>query len=301
MEIMRSITNKNIINYIAVFATIFFLSCSNTNTSTATRTNTDISKILDEFHNASSKTVLVAAHRGAHMDNFENSLASIHEAIALGVDVVELDVRTTKDGFLVLMHDSNIDRTTTGKGKVEDLTLAELKTFRLKSPYGRISEETIPTFEEALKIIKGKIMVDIDMKTDNVKGLVEMVQKTGTNRYVFYFDNDYHQLDAVKKMESAAQIMPRAYSFKMADSAVVRYAPPVVHIDPKFYTKELSKMLKDNNSRIWINALGEADAYIRYGNGEKVLEDLLSNGANMIQTDEPEMLLELLRYKKLHY
>jgi glycerophosphoryl diester phosphodiesterase len=234
------------------------------------------------------------------MDNFENSLASINKAIALGVDVVELDVRTTKDGFLVLMHDSNIDRTTTGKGKVEDLTLAELKTFRLKAPYGRISEETIPTFEAALKIIKGKIMVDIDMKTDNVKGLVEAVEKTGTNSDVFYFDNDYHQLDAVIKMESAAQLMPRAYSFKMADSAIVRYAPPVVHIDPKFYTKELSKMLRDNNSRIWINALGAADAYIRYGRGEKILTELLGNGANMIQTDEPEMLLELLRFKGLH-
>ena len=107
-------------------------------------------------------------------------------------------------------------------------------------------------------------------------------------------------LDEIKKLENSAQIMPRAYSFQMADSAVVRYAPPVVHIDPKFYTKELSKMLKDNNSRIWINALGESDAYIRYGKGEEVLETLLENGANMIQTDEPEMLLQLLRYKGLH-
>lgn len=297
---MRSIMKKNriILNYIAVFTTVFFLSCSSTNTGTGN--SAGISNILDEFHNASSKTVLVAAHRGAHMGNFENSLASIHKAINLGVDVVELDVRTTKDGFLVLMHDSKIDRTTTGKGKVEDLTLAKLRTFRLKAPYGRISEETIPTFESALKIIKGKIMVDIDMKTDNVKGMVEMVEKTGTNKYVFYFDNDYHQLDAIKKMDRSAQIMPRAYTFQMADSAVVRYAPPVVHIDPKFYTKELSKMLKDNNSRIWINALGESDAYIRYGKGEEVLETLLENGANMIQTDEPEMLLQLLRYKGLH-
>ena len=297
---MRSIMkkNRNILNYIAVFTTVFFLSCSSTNTSTGN--NVRISNILDEFHNASSKTVLVAAHRGAHMGNFENSLASIHKAINLGVDVVELDVRTTKDGFLVLMHDSKIDRTTTGKGKVEDLTLAKLRTFRLKAPYGRISEETIPTFESALKIIKGKIMVDIDMKTDNVKGMVEMVEKTGTNKYVFYFDNDYHQLDAIKKMDRSAQIMPRAYTFKMADSAVVRYAPPVVHIDPKFYTEELTEMLRKNNARVWINALGESDAYIRYGKGEEVLETLLENGANMIQTDEPEMLLQLLRYKGLH-
>ena len=295
---MRSIIKKNrkIINFAAVFVTIFFLSCASTDNAN----KADSAKIQTEFHDASSTIVLVAAHRGAHMDNFENSLASIHKAIELGVDVVELDVRTTKDGFLVLMHDSSIDRTTTGKGKVEELTLAELKTFRLRSPYGRISEESIPTFEAALKIIKGKIMVDIDMKTDNVKGLVKMVEKTGTNSDVFYFDNDYLQLDAIKKMNSSAQIMPRAYSLKMADSAVVRYAPPVVHIDPDFYTKELSKMLRDNNSRVWINALGESDAYIRYGRGEKVLEELLGKGANMIQTDEPEMLLELLKYKGLH-
>ncbi len=290
--------NRSIFNYVAVIATVFFLSCSSTNTGTGNKT--DVSKTLTEFHDANSKTVLVAAHRGAHMDNFENSLASIYRAIDLGVDIVELDVKTTKDGFLVLMHDSKIDRTTTGTGKVEDLTLAEIRSYKLKAPYGRISKETVPTFEQALKIIKGKIMVDIDMKTDNVKGLVEMVEKTGTNRYVFYFDNDYHQLDAVKKMESSAQIMPRAYSFHMADSAVAKYHPPVVHIDPKFYTEELTEMLRKNNSRVWINALGEADAYIRYGKGEKVLEELLGKGANIIQTDEPKMLLELLRYKGLH-
>ncbi len=290
--------NNRFLKYLVVFSTLLFLSCLSLNTYTSNSVR--ILKIIDEFHNASSKTVLVAAHRGAHMDNFENSLESIHKAIALGVDIVELDVRTTKDNHLVLMHDSNIDRTTTGKGEIKDFTLAELKTFRLKSPYGRISEETIPTFEEALKIIKGKIMVDIDIKTDNVKGLVEIVQKTETNKYVFYFDNNYHLLDKIKEMDSSAQIMPRAYSFKMADSAIVRYAPPVVHIDSKFYTKKLSEMLKGNNSRIWINALGEADAYIRYGKGEKVLETLLKNGANMIQTDEPKMLLELLKHKGLH-
>jgi len=94
--------------------------------------------------------------------------------------------------------------------------------------------------------------------------------------------------------------MPRAYTFHMADSAIAKYNPPVVHIDPKFYTEELTEMLRKNNARIWINALGEADGYIRYGHGEEVLERLIGKGANIIQTDEPEMLLELLRYKGLH-
>lgn len=291
---MKSIEkkNRNILNYVAVLATVFFISCSGT--------KTDLNNTFSEFNNATSKTILVASHRGAHNGNFENSIASTKNAIKLGVDIIEMDVRTTKDGHLVVMHDSRIDRTTTGKGEVEELTLAEIRSYKLKAPYGRISKETVPTFEEFLKVIKGKILVDIDMKTDNAKGVVAAVLKTGTMEDVFYFDNDYDVLDEIKKLDKTAQLMPRAYSFQMADSAIAKYNPPVVHIDPKFYTVELTEMLRKNNARVWINALGESDAYIRFGHGEEAVEKLLSKGANIIQTDEPELLLELLRYKGLH-
>ena len=278
--------------YLSVLISLFLLSC--------TSTKTDLKNTFSEFNNVKSKTILVASHRGAHNGNFENSIASTKNAIKLGVDIIEMDVRTTKDGHLVVMHDSRIDRTTTGKGKVEELTLAEIRSYKLKAPYGRISKEMVPTFEEFLKVIKGKIMVDIDMKTDNAKGVVAAVLKTGTMEDVFYFDNDYDVLDEIKRLDKTAQIMPRAYSFHMADSAIAKYNPPVVHIDPKFYTEELTEMLRKNNARVWINALGESDGYIRYGHGEEVLGKLIGKGANIIQTDEPEMLLELLRYKGLH-
>ncbi|MCG1037417.1 glycerophosphodiester phosphodiesterase family protein [Polaribacter sargassicola] len=265
------------------------------------KTATNITKTLNEFKNANSKNVLVAAHRGAHMGNFENSIASTLKSIELGVDIIEVDVKTTKDGYLVLMHDNTIDRTTTGSGKVEDLTLAEIKAFKLKAPYGRVSKESVPTFKEFLKVVKGKIMVDVDMKTDNVDGLVKAVNKYGNKDEVFYFDNDYHQLDSIKSLDESAQLMPRAYSLQMADSAMVKFGPKVIHIDSDFNTKETGDFLKENNARIWINTLGEKDAEIRYGNGEKVIEELIKNGANIIQTDEPEMLLELLRSKGLHH
>ena len=86
----------------------------------------------------------------------------------------------------------------------------------------------------------------------------------------------------------------------MADSAVVKFNPKVLHIDTSFNTKEVGDLLKENNARIWINTLGEKDAEIRYGSGEEIIEELIKNGANIIQTDEPEMLLELLRSKGLH-
>ncbi len=283
-----------IFKYVALTAVVFFLSC------TSTKTITDLSSAQKVFQDSGSKTILVAAHRGAHMGNYENSIASTKQSIRLGVDIIEVDVRTTKDGYLVLMHDSKIDRTTTGKGKVEDLTLAEIREVRLKAPYGRTSEETVPTFEEFLKVTKGKIMVDVDMKTDNVTGILAAVKETGTSNEVFYFDDDYDQLDRIKELDASAQIMPRARSYQMADSAITKFAPPVVHIDAGFYSDSLATMLKSHKARIWSNTLGEADGNIRYGNGEAILDELLKYGVNMIQTNEPELLLQLLRSKGLH-
>jgi len=234
------------------------------------------------------------------MGNFENSLASTKQSIRSGVDIVEVDVRTTKDGHLVLMHDSSIDRTTTGKGKVEDLTLAEIRKFRLKAPYGRISEETVPTFEEFLKVTKGKIMVDVDMKTDNVTGILEAVKRTGTSGEVFYFDDDYDQLDRIRELDASAQIMPRARSYQKADSALTRFSPPIVHIDPSFNAVQLVDLLRANRAISWLNALGYVHCYIRYGEGKEALKELVKNGANMIQTNEPELLLQLLKSEGLH-
>lgn len=284
---------KNI-RYLVLFVFIFLVSC------VSLKNKTDFNETMREFNSPNSSMVLVAAHRGAHMGNFENSIASAKHAIRLGVDIIEVDVKTTKDGHLILMHDSSINRTTTGNGAVEDLTLEEIRKYKLKAPYGRISEETVPTFEEFLKVTKGKIMIDVDMKTDNVKGILKVVNALGMEKEVFYFDNDYDQLDLIKELDESAQLMPRAYSLQMTDSAIVKFAPPVVHIDSKFNTKEVGELLKKNKSRVWINTLGEKDAFIRYGNGEEVIQELIKHGVNVIQTDEPEMLLELLRSKGLH-
>ncbi|MDN3596953.1 glycerophosphodiester phosphodiesterase family protein [Zunongwangia endophytica] len=218
----------------------------------------------------------------------------------MGVDIIEVDLRTTKDGHLVLMHDSKIDRTTTGNGEVEEMTLAEIRQYHLKSSSGKISEESVPTFEEFLKITKGKIMVDLDMKTDNVEGILTNVAKNAIDNEVLYFDNDYNQLNKIQNLKKSAQLMPRAYSYQMADSAITRFKPAVIHIDDKFYTSKVVELIKNNNAKIWINTLGKFDSEIREGEIENVMKKILKNGANIIQTDEPEKLLEFLKSKNLH-
>jgi glycerophosphoryl diester phosphodiesterase len=257
-------------------------------------------KTLSEFHNANSKNILVAAHRCAHNGYPENSISALKHAIELGVDIAETDVKVTKDSVVVLMHDGKIDRTTNGKGNPESYTLAELKKFRLKMPDGTLTDETIPTFEEFLKVAKGRIMVDIDIKTSHLKPVVAAVKKTGTQKQVFYFDDDYESLQEVKTLAPESMFMPRAHSYHEADSALVRFTPQAVHIDDTFYTPEVTKLIREKNARIWINALDKADKEIRAGHIEEAISQLIRDKANIIQTDEPEKVLEYLRSKKLH-
>ncbi len=270
---------------------IFLLSC---------KTQQPIERILEQFHNPDSEYVMVAAHRAGHNGYVENSIPAIQHALDLGVDIIEVDVKVTTDNVVVLNHDGKIDRTTNGTGNPEDYTWAELQQFNLEMPDGTLTNERLATFEEALNMVKGKAMIDIDIKTSNLKPVVDVVKRTGTEKQVFFFDNDYDALKEVLSMMPEALIMPRAYSYEMADSALRIFSPDVIHIDESFYTQELTDLIRGNNARIWINALGEQDDYIRKGETEKALNNLLKHNANIIQTDEPELLIPLLKLKGLH-
>jgi glycerophosphoryl diester phosphodiesterase len=74
---------------------------------------------------------IVIAHRGDHVNVPENTLAAYENAIKNRVDYVEIDLRTTKDSVLVIMHDATVDRMTNGKGKISDLTYAELRKLKI--------------------------------------------------------------------------------------------------------------------------------------------------------------------------
>ena len=112
------------------------------------------------FNEPASRSILIVSHRADWRNAPENSLQAIRNCIEMGVDMVEIDLKKTKDGHLILMHDKTIDRTTTGKGKPEDYTLEELRKFRLKNGTNHRTAHTIPTFEEVMQLCKGKIMVN---------------------------------------------------------------------------------------------------------------------------------------------
>lgn len=259
----------------------------------------NVKEIKKDFLNSASNTVLVASHRAAHNHFPENSLPAIKEAIRLGVDILEIDVKVTTDGIPVLMHDGTINRTTTGKGKLEEMSFEQLNQYFLVEK-GAATNYKIPTLEEALSSAKGHILVDLDLKTDRLQPILDVIRKTKTEDIVLFFDDDYNSLRFFENKNKDFMMMPRAHSLAEADSAIALFKPEIVHIDFSFYTPQVVNAIKKHKARVWINALGAIDTALRNGNTEEALSQLLKNGANVIQTDEPELLLKILKEKKIH-
>ncbi|UZR98421.1 glycerophosphodiester phosphodiesterase family protein [Chondrinema litorale] len=276
------------------------------------------SLILEKLQHPSKDNILVVSHRGDWRYAPENSLMAVQRCIDLGVDVVEIDVRKTKDGHLVCMHDKTVNRTTNGKGKVSDLTLAEIKALRLKSACGsRGSRQQVPTLEEVMSLAKGKIMVNLDKtEGETVQEAYDILVKTGTVR------------QAILKGNDPLSVMRGKYG-SLLDSIVympkIWYDLPDIEGYVKEYNEGLSpfgyemlfdntespvfKLIKEMNKKgitvlsiaLWDElCAGHTDEMMLLEGPDAAWGWLIDNGANAIMTDRPEALLEYLRERKLH-
>jgi glycerophosphoryl diester phosphodiesterase len=261
-----------------------------------------LDSILSDFHNRPER-VLVAAHRAAHNAYPENSLAAMSEAIRIGVDIIETDVRETKDSVLVCIHDDTIDRTTTGIGKVEEMTYAELQHYFLLHK-GKRTLEKIPTFKEVLQLIEGKIMLDIDYKADGNRAALataNLLNKMNIEKQCLFFLYDYKDATALYIMNKELQFMPRAHNASEVKSILQsEVASPVLHGDDDFYTEALMGEVRSNGKRVWMNALGKYDEMEEEKKDSGFDALLQKKQINIIQTDHPEELLLYLQAKGLH-
>lgn len=128
----------------------------------------------------------ITAHRGGALLGNENTLSCIERGIESGADLVEIDVHKTKDGAIVVCHDETLDRTTDGTGRIEEMTLAQIRQFHIVGGDGIPTEETIPTLEEVLKLIDGRcgLLLEIKLKHDDqypgiVPDALALVNETG--------------------------------------------------------------------------------------------------------------------------
>jgi len=110
-------------------------------------------------------------HRGAPKAAPENTLASFQKAREMGADGIELDAMLCADGEVVVMHDSNVERTTDGQGRIPELTLAQIKVLDAGVKFGpSFAGERVPTFREVAQWAADDMLLNVELKDFNVRG-----------------------------------------------------------------------------------------------------------------------------------
>lgn len=250
-------------------------------------------QLNSDFLNSASGKVMIAAHRGAHLDAPENSLKAFQQTIDMGIDIIELDVRCTKDGQLVVIHDKAVDRTTNGKGAVDSLTFDEVRKLRLLDK-GKITDMQVPTLREALLLAKGKILVDLDIKSAScIDKIMQEVKETGTENTCFFFVTKSQHVAKLKQHDPLFRTLLRTTGEKEVREVLANVKTEAVHIDTSHHTKDVVDFIKTKGARVWINALGKVDEEAAAGD-PAAFEEVLNKGANIIQTDQPALLKKYL-------
>ena len=280
--------------------------------SISAQTRTD--KLLKNLHDNESKYIFVIAHRGDWRNAPENSLQSIEKAIAMKVDMIELDIQPTKDGNFICMHDETLDRTSTGKGPIKDYTTEELKKFVLRSGNGIKTRQPIPTLKEALNVCKGRILVNIDKGGTYIKEIMPIIQECGMEKQVII--KGYSPVEKVKKEYGSNESMLYMPIVNLWDKeAVATIQTFIKNFTPIAYElcfkddanpnlKIIDEIAK-SGSRVWMNTLwdslcgGHDDENALLESKDKHWGWMLKHKATMIQTDRPQELIHYLEEKGL--
>lgn len=260
--------------------------------------------------------ILISSHRGSWRTAPENSVQSLLDCMKMGVDIAETDLKKTKDGQIILMHDRTIDRTTTGKGKPENYTLDELKKLSLTAATGHPTRHKIPTLREYLEVAKGKILVNIDKGFDYFSEAYPIIRQLGMTRQVIY-NVPSVTFDSVRAM--VGPIDPELYLMVVVDPSNPRTAVvidsykqhPRTIIQTVFASDTVWILDKVPAIRksfpVWFNSLWpehcaghDDDIAVEENKPDQTWGWIIRKGANIIQTDRPKELVQYLRSRKLH-
>ena len=303
---------KKIVYLLSAAALMLVCSCAEQQPQYANRTE----KILAEINDPNSDYVVVISHRGDWRNYPENSIPAIESVIRMGVDMMELDVKMTKDSVLVLMHDQTINRMTNGKGLVKDFTYDSLMTFKLRRAHNVTTDSLrIPTLREALLCCKDRILVNVDHAYPYYKEIVELTEELGVTGQVLMKGKS--NIDKVNedmsKHENNLLYMPiidintpkgQALFAEYQERGVVPMAYEVCWQHPGEDIDNCVATIHETGSKLWVNTLwptlcggsgNDDDAAFDAADPVDVYGQYLEMGVSMIQTDRPQLLLDYLR------
>ena len=270
--------------------------------------------LLKKLHGPDRTYVFYCMHRGDWRNAPENSMPSILGSIAKGADMIELDVRKTKDGHYILSHDPTLDRMTDGTGPIAEKTLAEIKRLHLKEHQGgknaKLTDEHPVSLEEALAATKGKILVNLDKSWLDYRGIAQVLVREGVGREVVMKGPGSMTPDEVKSAfgedlwalveKNEILFMPIIYADSLQQMAVF-YQWETQKVRPfayEFVSNSRSKSplpdfgFGEKSPRLWLNTMWEGLTMDH--TDKRSLKDpeggwvwCLRRGETMIQTDYP--------------
>lgn len=276
-------------------------------------------KLLAEIHDPSSDYVMVISHRGDWRNYPENSIPAIESVIRMGADIVEIDLKMTKDSVLVLSHDQTIDRMFDGKGLVSDFTYDSLKTFKLRRAHNVTTDSLhVATLEEALMVCKDRILVNLDHAWGYYDEALAVAEKVGCVDQILMkgsrpvqeveekfasHEKNFMYMPIVSILAESGKKLYESYR-EMGLDTQIAYEVCWDRTTPEV-TECLTEIV-EGGSKAWANTIwGSLCGYLDDDAAlEKGVEDtygrVLDMGVTMIQTDRPEFLIDYLRSRGLH-
>ena len=243
------------------------------------------------------------AHRGISAKAPENTLAAFQLAVNTpGIDMVELDVRLSRDEQVIVLHDRTLQRTTTGNGAARAYMLDELKQFDAGSWFHpRFAAERIPALREVLELVHDRCWVDIEIKSDlfhrEPEGLlerrvIETVKECGVTDRVMYSSFDHHLIASLKRMEPNAitAVIYRIYrDFGRMPSKLLRRADATVFVCAKHdLTRPMVRDAREHGIPMYVYTL----------NSVADVQKILSVGVQGIVSDAADDVVRVVKQSR---
>jgi len=244
---------------------------------------------LRRLYGERSRPVLMTCHRGASRYAPENTLPAIERAIALGADYAEIDVRTTADGKLFLLHDGALDRTTTGKGAIRNAESAAVAELDAGSWFGRpYAGENVPTLDAALSAMGDKIGVYFDAKEIAPEALVAAVPEHALVERTIVFQGPGF-LNKTRQLEPKLELLAPLLSASSLEPMARKLQPTAVDVG----WEDLSAELIERCHKLGIKVFADAP-------DDATVEDYLRAidwKIDQIQTDQPLRLMRAMELR----
>lgn len=228
----------------------------------------------------------IVVHRGANYLAPENTLAAAQECVDRNADYVEVDVRTSKDGVLYVLHDRTLDRTTNGTGAIRERLSSYIDTLDAGSWFhAEFAGQKVPRLEAFLEEFQGRIGIYFDVKDANLKQLIELVYASGFERNSFFWFKDdgkareLRQLDASLRLKMTAQDMDRL-------NQVMTFEPQIIECRLEALTDEFVSFCKRRSLKIMVNTLK--------ANSEEDYRTVLTSAADMVNLNDVALMMGLM-------